>query len=164
MTVRVHELAKELNIPSKDLVQRLMKLRVAVKGPMSAVDDEMVARIRQAVATLKPSLTKKAPAARPKPSAAVSKPAAPPAARPSAVRQTPRKAQRPTPPALPPRRPPDRLPFVRHLVKRNALHRLRPPPQRPLRQKPSLPWSLRLRPHRLLRLHRLPNRSLSRPV
>ncbi|MBI4354566.1 MAG: translation initiation factor IF-2 [Candidatus Omnitrophica bacterium] len=66
MTVRVHELSKELGIPSKDLVQRLLKLKVPVKGPMSAVDDGMVARIRQAVAALKPSLTKKPPA-RPKP-------------------------------------------------------------------------------------------------
>ena len=66
--MRVHELAKELNLASKDLIKGLTKLRVPVKGPMSVVDDETVAKIRQAMAALRPGALKKP---------AVSKPAAP---------------------------------------------------------------------------------------
>ncbi len=99
MTVRVHELSKELGIPSKDLVQRLLKLKVPVKGPMSVVDDEMVVRIRQAVAALKPSLIKKPVAEKSKgTTGARAKPSAP-ALKPAAARPTTRKVERPAPPA-----------------------------------------------------------------
>ncbi len=57
--MRVHELAKELNLPSKDLIKGLTKLRVPVKGPMSVVDDETVSKIRQAMAALRPGVLKK---------------------------------------------------------------------------------------------------------
>ena len=42
MSVRVHKLAKELGLSSKDLIDRLHKLKVDVKGHMSALDEETV--------------------------------------------------------------------------------------------------------------------------
>ncbi len=124
MSTRVHELAKELGIPSKDLVTRLTKLRVPVKGPMSVVDEEIVAKIRQALAgsgrvrppakpaapakTVKPSApAKPAAAVKMAPAAAAKKPAAPaaPAAKPAAkpapapLPVEPKSAPRPTLPA-----------------------------------------------------------------
>ena len=68
MGVRVHDLAKELGMSSKELVDGLARLKVVVKSHMSVVDDEMVAKIRQAMAKAKAQgvLVKK-PAAKPKP-------------------------------------------------------------------------------------------------
>ncbi len=40
MSLRVHELAKKLNISSKDLIAKLKELKVSVKGHMSSIDDE----------------------------------------------------------------------------------------------------------------------------
>ncbi|MBL7155764.1 MAG: translation initiation factor IF-2 [Candidatus Omnitrophica bacterium] len=40
MSVRVHELAKKMGLSSKDLVERLKKLGVKVKGHMSVLDEE----------------------------------------------------------------------------------------------------------------------------
>ena len=58
MSTRVHELAKELGIPSKDLVERLKRLKIPVKGHMSVVDEAIVAKIRYAVARVKPGMAK----------------------------------------------------------------------------------------------------------
>jgi translation initiation factor IF-2 len=44
---RVYELAKELGIDSKELIQRLGKLGVAVKSHSSSLDDAVVERIRR---------------------------------------------------------------------------------------------------------------------
>ncbi|HPL63625.1 MAG TPA: translation initiation factor IF-2 [Syntrophales bacterium] len=44
---RVYELAKELGIDSKDLIQRLGKLGVAVKSHSSSLEDAVVERIRR---------------------------------------------------------------------------------------------------------------------
>ena len=55
MGIRVHEFAKELGLSSKELVTRLTRLKIPVKGPMSAIDDEMVAKIRRALAKAKMS-------------------------------------------------------------------------------------------------------------
>ena len=82
MSVRVHELAKELGLSSKELTQRLVKLRVSVKGPTSMVDEEIVSRIRQAVARLRPSVIKKPVVSKTKSAATIRKPVAP-AAKPS---------------------------------------------------------------------------------
>ena len=62
--LRVHELAKELKLSSKELIERLHKLGSSVKGPMSTVEDGLAPRLRQG-----------APAAPPK--AATPKSAAP---------------------------------------------------------------------------------------
>ncbi len=47
--MRLHELAKELHLTSKQLTEQLAKLKVSGKGPMSAVGEDVVARLRQAV-------------------------------------------------------------------------------------------------------------------
>ena len=44
--MRVHELAKELNISSKDLIAHLKKLKVSVKGHMSALDAETIELVK----------------------------------------------------------------------------------------------------------------------
>ncbi|MBL7157152.1 MAG: translation initiation factor IF-2 [Candidatus Omnitrophica bacterium] len=46
MSIRVHKLAKKLNITSKDLIEKLKKLGVKVKGHMSALDEETVEIVR----------------------------------------------------------------------------------------------------------------------
>ncbi|NQT22700.1 MAG: translation initiation factor IF-2 [Candidatus Omnitrophica bacterium] len=46
MSVRVHILAKELGLSSKDLIQKLKALKVRVKGHMSAIEEETVEIIR----------------------------------------------------------------------------------------------------------------------
>ena len=45
--MRVHELAKELKITSKELIERLADLNVTVKSHMSQVDEKSAARIRE---------------------------------------------------------------------------------------------------------------------
>ena len=47
MTVRVHKLAKELGVSSKELIEKLHKLKVDVKGHMSVVDDAAVALVKK---------------------------------------------------------------------------------------------------------------------
>ena len=46
MSVRVHKLAKELGLTSKDLIERLRKLKVDVKGHMSVLDDATAEIVR----------------------------------------------------------------------------------------------------------------------
>jgi len=46
-TIRVHELAKELNISSKDLIEALNKIGVEVKNHLSAVTAEDAGRVKQ---------------------------------------------------------------------------------------------------------------------
>jgi len=62
--IRVHELAKELNISSKDLLVILGKLQVDAKNHMSVVDDAAVAKIRAAAAAPRDA-AKPRPAAKP---------------------------------------------------------------------------------------------------
>lgn len=50
MSIRVHELSKELAITSKDLIAKLKKLGVKVKGHMSALDPETAELIRLEIA------------------------------------------------------------------------------------------------------------------
>jgi len=47
MTIRVHKLAKELKLTSKDLIAKLKKLGIKVKGHMSALDEKAVQTIRR---------------------------------------------------------------------------------------------------------------------
>ena len=44
--MRVHELAKELEVSSKDLLAKLRELGVEAKSHMSALDDSAVALVR----------------------------------------------------------------------------------------------------------------------
>ncbi len=46
MNIRVHALAKELGLSSKELLARLKELNVKVKGHMSALDEETARRLR----------------------------------------------------------------------------------------------------------------------
>ena len=45
--MRVHELAKELNMESKDVLHRLQAAGVSVKGPMSAIESKKADFLRQ---------------------------------------------------------------------------------------------------------------------
>ncbi len=45
--MRVHELAKELNMENKDLIDRIIKMGIQVKNHMSTLTDSAVLRIRQ---------------------------------------------------------------------------------------------------------------------
>ncbi|MDI3281346.1 MAG: translation initiation factor IF-2 N-terminal domain-containing protein, partial [Bacillota bacterium] len=51
--VRVYELAKELNVNSKDLVVLLQKLGVEAKNHMSIIEESLAQRIRERVAALR---------------------------------------------------------------------------------------------------------------
>ena len=46
MSIRVHKLAKELGLSSKELVERLKELKVDVKGHMSSLEDETAEIVR----------------------------------------------------------------------------------------------------------------------
>ncbi len=56
--LRVHELAKELNIDNKDLIDRIEKLGLQVKNHMSALTDSAVLKIRQQFAEVRPGSEK----------------------------------------------------------------------------------------------------------
>jgi len=47
MSVRVHELAKELGITSKELMEKLHKLKIDVKGHMSSLDDDTAFLVKE---------------------------------------------------------------------------------------------------------------------
>ncbi|OGW75073.1 MAG: translation initiation factor IF-2 [Omnitrophica bacterium RBG_13_46_9] len=49
MSIRIHQLAKEFDMTSKDLIARLNKLGVKVKGHMSVVDDETAEIMRHEI-------------------------------------------------------------------------------------------------------------------
>ena len=51
--MRIHELAKELNIDSKELVKKLQALNFPVKSHMSAIDDDTAAIIKQELSAQK---------------------------------------------------------------------------------------------------------------
>lgn len=51
--IRVHELAKELNMENKDLIDRIVKMGIQVKNHMSTLTDTAVQRIRQQFAEAK---------------------------------------------------------------------------------------------------------------
>ena len=82
---RVHEIAKELGIPSKDLITKLNELGEYVKGPSSTLEAPVVRKAREAF----PNQPKAAPPAPAAKAPAAPKPAAPkpavPASQPDAV-------------------------------------------------------------------------------
>jgi translation initiation factor IF-2 len=47
MAIRVYELAKQLNMSSKELIAKLKELKVEVKGHMSSVDDETAGIVKE---------------------------------------------------------------------------------------------------------------------
>ncbi len=52
--LRVHELAKELNMDNKDLIDRIEKLGIQVKNHMSTLTDSAIIKIRQQYSEVKP--------------------------------------------------------------------------------------------------------------
>ncbi|MBN1353931.1 MAG: translation initiation factor IF-2 N-terminal domain-containing protein, partial [Candidatus Omnitrophica bacterium] len=50
MSIRVHALAKELDLTSKELIEKLKTLGVTVKGHMTALDDETAEIMRHETA------------------------------------------------------------------------------------------------------------------
>jgi len=101
---RVHEIAKELGVPSKDLIAKLNELGEYVKGPSSTLEAPVVRKAREAfpAAANKPAAAApaaKAPAA-PKPAAPKpAAPAAPEAPKPDAEAAPAPKAPAPEAPA-----------------------------------------------------------------
>jgi len=80
---RVHEVAKELNIPTKQLMEELRGMGIEVTSNFSAVDDAVVEKLKaeRAAAKKEPTAKKtpaaaKAPAKAPRAAAAAKKPAA----------------------------------------------------------------------------------------
>jgi len=55
MTIRVHQLAKELKVTSKELIDKLHSLKIEVKGHMSALDDDTAFLVKE---ELKPKKAK----------------------------------------------------------------------------------------------------------
>jgi len=47
MSIRVHKLAKELKLSSKDLIEKLRSLKISVKGHMSAIDENVAENLRR---------------------------------------------------------------------------------------------------------------------
>jgi len=62
--MRVHELAKELGIPSKDILAKLQELGVDASNHMSVLDEAAVIRLRQGGVKLTKSAAPRKPAAR----------------------------------------------------------------------------------------------------
>ncbi|WP_042215421.1 translation initiation factor IF-2 N-terminal domain-containing protein, partial [Demequina mangrovi] len=85
---RVHEIAKELGVSSKDLITKLNELGEYVKGPSSTLEAPVVRKARDAFPTAKPAAGASAPAP-------ASKPAAKPAAKPGAPKPGPKPAPKP---------------------------------------------------------------------
>jgi len=48
--VKVHELARELGLTSKDLIAKLESMNIPVRNHVSALDDQVVERVRKALA------------------------------------------------------------------------------------------------------------------
>nr|WP_255633050.1 translation initiation factor IF-2 [Demequina sp. TTPB684] len=78
---RVHEIAKELGVPSKDLIAKLNELGEYVKGPSSTLEAPVVRKAKEAfpasAAPAKAAPATKPAAAKPAPKPAAPKPAAP---------------------------------------------------------------------------------------
>ena len=64
--IRVYQLAKQLEVSNKDLLDTLRELGLEVKSHMSVVDDETAERITTAAKT-PPSVDKKSKSAKEKP-------------------------------------------------------------------------------------------------
>ncbi|NLE97216.1 MAG: translation initiation factor IF-2 [Propionibacterium sp.] len=96
---RVHEIAKEFGMPSRDLLTWLNDQGEYVRGASSSLEAPVVRRIREHFDAKDKAPEAKAPAATPKPAAEKPKPAAAkPAAKPAPAKPaTPKPGQAPTP-------------------------------------------------------------------
>lgn len=57
--MRVHELAKKLNLNNKDLIDRILKLGIQVKNHMSTLTESTVQKVRQQFAEAKAETVEK---------------------------------------------------------------------------------------------------------
>ena len=54
MPIRVYQLAKEVGLPTKELIAQLGALGIPINGHMSSVDDEPVQKIKKILKPDKP--------------------------------------------------------------------------------------------------------------
>ncbi len=103
--MRVHELAKELKVTSRELLDRLSALGYPAKNHMSALDERAVQAAREALAPAKPAAPPPQPSPPPRMAPAPA-PSSPPVSKP--VQKTAEKTAAPTPtaPKAPPPAPP----------------------------------------------------------
>jgi len=98
---RVHEIAKELGIPSKDLIAKLNELGEYVKGPSSTLEAPVVRKAKEAfpapTTPAVPAPASKPAASKPSPKPAAPKPATP---EPEPEPQAPEPAAAPSKPAV----------------------------------------------------------------
>ena len=64
MGIRVHNLARELGLTSKELIERLRGLKIKVKGHMSSLDDDTAILVKEEIGGAAKKTTKKTPAAK----------------------------------------------------------------------------------------------------
>jgi translation initiation factor IF-2 len=100
--MRVHELAKDLGIPSKDILAKLHELGVDAKNHMSALDDAAVAHVREAISKPAPAKAPEAKKNAAKPSAAKKESAK--------VETPPKKTEEAPPPPKPAEKAPEKAP------------------------------------------------------
>ncbi|MFC1667365.1 translation initiation factor IF-2 [Candidatus Omnitrophota bacterium] len=58
MSIRVHKLAKELGLTSKELMEKLHELKIEAKGHMSSLSDDVLILVRERLGAKKPSKEK----------------------------------------------------------------------------------------------------------
>lgn len=92
--MRVHELAKKLGLPSKELIEKLKKFKVDAKSHMSVLDDEIAERV-EAELTPKTQPKPQTPAAPPVAQAPAPAPAAAPPSAPKEIAALPKPAEVP---------------------------------------------------------------------
>ncbi|WP_062460498.1 translation initiation factor IF-2 [Demequina soli] len=100
---RVHEIAKELGVSSKDLITKLNELGEYVKGPSSTLEAPVVRKARDAFPTAKPAGDQAKPAAAAATPAAARTSAPKPGPKPAPVAEKP--AEAPAAPAAPSAKP-----------------------------------------------------------
>lgn len=89
--MRVHELAKELGLGSKEVIAKIEELGGSVKGHMSLVDEAMIPKIRSGLSSSKTATAVETPKSAPKEKEAVSK------SKPLEVKSvTPKASEKPT--------------------------------------------------------------------
>ncbi len=105
MSTRVHQLAKELGIASKDLIDKLHALKIDVKGHMSILDDDIAVLVKEELKPKKAAKPKaKEKASAPKKAAAPAKEkAAKKAKEPEAKVKQPKAAEKKIEPKIEPK-------------------------------------------------------------
>src|SRR5690242_8190837 len=104
--MRVHELAKELGVTSKDIIAQIEKAGGTAKNHMAVVEDSMIATLRKSQSGASATATKEkekketaAPVAKKAPAKKVEAPAAKAAA--PKIEETPKAPAKPAAPAEP---------------------------------------------------------------